>query len=50
MLPIRTHLKDVVRLRNPADSRMGYLRLDKNENLIDLPEEFLTRLRSELTG
>lgn len=50
MLPIRTHLKDVVRLRNPADSRMGYLRLDKNENLIDLPEEFVTRLRRELTG
>lgn len=50
MLPMRAHLNDVVRVTNQAESRFGYLRLDKNENLIKFPEEFVARLRQQVTS
>ncbi len=50
MLPMRAHLKDLVRVQNVAASRQGHLRLDKNENLVDLPEDVIEVLRNAITA
>lgn len=47
ILPKKT-LKNLVRLENSKDSRLGYLRLDKNENLIPLGEDFLDLVKSKI--
>lgn len=49
-LPVRKQLKDLYRTLNPKEERLKYLRLDKNENLVPLPADFLRKLRLELTG
>lgn len=41
-------LKNLVRLDNPNTSRLGYLRLDKNENLTPLGQGFLELVKSEI--
>jgi len=48
MLPIKKHLSTLVRVKNPDESRLEYLRLDKNENLIPLPSRVLARFKKAL--
>ena len=48
-LPIKRHLKNLERIKNPERDRLNYLRLDKNENTIKFPEEFMVLLRKTLS-
>lgn len=50
VLPIREHLNSIERTKNTTHSRLGYLRLDKNENLISVPDAFLSKLRQLITS
>ncbi len=50
ILPAKKHLKDLKRIKNPTVNRTGYLRLDKNENIIGLPQEFVDILRKEVNS
>ena len=49
MIPVKKHLRDLRRVRNTM-TRSGYLRLDKNENVIGFEEEFVEKLRQEITS
>lgn len=49
-LPLKKHLATLVRVRNPDKSRWGYLRLDKNENIIALPAALISKFRRQLTS
>ncbi|MBI5077293.1 aminotransferase class I/II-fold pyridoxal phosphate-dependent enzyme [Candidatus Falkowbacteria bacterium] len=44
-LPTKKHLLDLTRVGNPQQSRLEYLRLDKNENLIPMSSEFLDEIK-----
>ena len=48
MILPKNNLKNLVRLDNPKTSRMGYLRLDKNENLIPLGQDFIDLVKSKI--
>ena len=50
MLPIKKHLSRLVRIKNSDESRLEYLRLDKNENLIPLPSRVLARFKKALSA
>lgn len=50
VLPIREHLKNVVRVKNPEITRYNCLRLDKNESTIPFPEDIIEKLREEITA
>lgn len=50
MLPIKKHIRDVERTRNNAYSRLGYLRLDKNENTIGFPQKFIDILKEQINS
>lgn len=39
----------MVRTRNPGGDRCDYLRLDKNENIVGVPDELLDLLRRQIT-
>jgi len=45
ILPIKEHLADLERVKNPAATRFGYLRLDKNENTVGFPRKFIEKLK-----
>lgn len=47
---IKKELENIVRLKNPAEPRGQYLRLDKNENLITFPPAFMKKVRQVLTA
>ena len=49
MIPVREHLKSLRRVQNPV-ARAGYLRLDKNENIVGFEQEFMESLRQEITS
>ena len=49
MIPVKKHIEDLWRVRNPV-ARAGYLRLDKNENVIGFEEAFVEKLRQEITS
>ncbi|MFH1395326.1 MAG: histidinol-phosphate transaminase [Candidatus Omnitrophota bacterium] len=48
-LPIKEHLKKVIRFKNSAEKRLKYLRLDKNEAAPLFSKEFVNALREEIT-
>lgn len=48
-LPIRPHLLELIRTKNPSQSRLGYLRLDKNESALSMPPEMVEKFRRALT-
>lgn len=50
ILPVKKHLIDLERTKNPAKSRLGYLRLDKNENTIGFSQEFIDILKKEVNS
>lgn len=50
MLPYKRHLENVVRLKNPAKSRYGFLRLDKNESTVVFPEHLVQKVKDEITA
>ncbi len=47
---VKNHISRLNRVRNAAESRRGYLRLDKNENILDLPESITERLIQEINS
>jgi histidinol-phosphate aminotransferase len=49
MIPVKEYLKHLQRVQNPS-ARGGYLRLDKNENIIGFEKEFVESLRQEITS
>lgn len=49
MIPVKEHFKDLDRVQNPV-ARAGYLRLDKNENIVGFEKEFVESLRQEITS
>lgn len=49
MISVKSHLADISRVKNPTKSRYGFLRLDKNENTIPLPESLVKKIREEIT-
>lgn len=49
-LPIRPHLRDLVRTKNPAESRLPFLRLDKNESALPLPADVIEEFRRAMTA
>ena len=49
MIPVKEHLKHLQRIQNPS-ARAGYLRLDKNENIVGFGKEFVEILRQEITS
>lgn len=49
-LPAKKHLINLERIKNPAETRLGYLRLDKNENTAGFPQEFVDMLRKEVNS
>ena len=49
MIPVKEHLKDLQRIQNPV-ARAGYLRLDKNENIVGFEKELIDILRKEITS
>lgn len=48
-IPIKTHLIDLERIKNPQEPRGSFLRLDKNENTIDFSKEITELLKSQIT-
>lgn len=48
MLPVKEHLKSLERIQNPAAARIKFLRLDKNENILGFPSEFMDILHREI--
>lgn len=48
MILLKNNLKNLVRLDNPKTSRLGYLRLDKNENLIPIGQDFIDLVKSKI--
>lgn len=50
MLPVKEYLKKVVRIKNPSKSRRDCLRLDKNENPVDFPPEFVQMVKDSVTS
>ena len=49
MIPAKKHLGDLQRVQNPT-ARVGYLRLDKNENVVGFEKEFVASLRKQITS
>ncbi len=49
MIPIKEHLKSLERVQNPAEKRIEFLRLDKNESILGFSPEFMDILRREIT-
>ena len=49
MIPVKEHLRDLQRIQNPM-ARAGYLRLDKNENIVGFDKGFVARLRKQITS
>jgi histidinol-phosphate aminotransferase len=49
-LPVKKQLNSLYRTLNPKEERLKFLRLDKNENLVPLPADFLKQLKKELTA
>jgi len=47
-LPVKKHLKHLTRIKNSSSSRAGFLRLDKNENTVGFPKEFIELLRRQI--
>jgi len=50
MLPLKKHLSTLIRIPTPDESRLEYLRLDKNENIIPLPLKILSEFKKALTA
>ena len=50
MLPAKKHLMGLKRTRNFSETRSKYLRLDKNENLMELPGEFIEMAKEIVTS
>lgn len=48
LIPVREYLKSLERVQNPTETRMRFLRLDKNENILGFPAEFMNVLRREI--
>ena len=48
MLPVKKHLENLVRVPNSAETRRKFLRLDKNENILGFPSEFMDILYREI--
>lgn len=48
-LPIKTHLINLQRVKNPQEPRASFLRLDKNENTIEFEQEFVKILKDQIT-
>jgi len=48
VLPVKEHLKSLERIQNPAQMRIKFLRLDKNESILGFPAEFVDILRREI--
>lgn len=48
MIKLKPHLKDLLRYSSAKESRRKYLRLDINEGLPGLPEDFLKKVLSEV--
>ena len=49
-LPLRKHLDSLSRIKNTQKSRLGYLRLNKNENIIDLPKGLLKEFHKQINS
>jgi len=49
-LPVKKAIKNLGRIKNPASTRLGYLRLDKNENVIGFSQEFIEMLKKEINS
>ena len=50
MFSTKENLKNLIRIDNPKQSRRGFLRLDKNENIIGFNEEFIKKVCAEITS
>lgn len=50
ILPVKKYIIDLERTNNSPYIRSGYLRLDKNENIIGFPREFIDILRKQLNS
>ncbi len=49
-IELKKGLQGLERVRNAQVPRLGYLRLDKNENLVPMPPKLLATLRKQLTS
>ncbi len=50
MLPLKDHLQNLRRIKNTDESRLKYLRLDKNENILPLPPAILKKMQKQITA
>lgn len=50
VLPVKKYIIDLERTNNSPYIRSGYLRLDKNENIVGFPQEFVDILRKQLNS
>ena len=48
-LPIRPHLRGVIRVRKDSESRRGCLRLDRNESVLPTPPALMAEFKNSLT-
>lgn len=48
MISPKKNLEKISRVEHPATTRLGFLRLDKNENIIELGDSFLNKVRSKI--
>ena len=50
MLPLKANLSKLTRFKNSEESRLGYLRLDKNENIVPFPSLVMKKLQKAVTA
>lgn len=48
MILSKKNLKNLVRIEHPTTTRLGFLRLDKNENIIGLGDRFINQVISKI--
>ena len=49
-MPIKNNLSKLIRFKNSEESRLGYLRLDKNENIVPFPATLMKKLQKAVTA
>lgn len=50
MLPIKKHILNLKRVKNQEESRLPYLRLDKNENTVGFDREMIELFKTQITS
>ena len=49
-LPVKKHLLGLKRIKNREESRLSYLRLDKNENIIGFDKDIIEVFKNQITS